>query len=74
MTEKEELIQAIVNGLIDDITQWVEHDLDSLDVWLRQALRLDRMSEGELRREYDAYLPEEEDDVEEALPGAVCEP
>ena len=74
MTEKEQLIQAIVDGLIVDITAWAVRDLDSLDAWLRQALRLDQLSAGDLRRAYSAYLSEEEADGPAAGPlaCAVC--
>lgn len=57
---REEMIDLIIEGFISDICNWVARDLDSLDMWLRGRLELEKETKEGLEDEYGMYLPDPE--------------
>lgn len=62
---KQEMIEYVLDGHITDICEWVARDMDSLNNWLEMQLKLDDMTEGEIRNKYGAYLVSAEELEEE---------
>jgi len=56
------MIDCIIEGHIQDITEWAIRDLQSLENWLRNTLSLDNLSVDELHARFGAYLLGEEEE------------
>ena len=66
--DKEDMIETVVGGHIDDIETWIREDRESLRKWLRLTLKLDHMSSEKIHSEFSAYF----DGSEEEEDGTVC--
>jgi len=65
--KKDDMIDMIIEGHVEDIKEWVLRDMDSLVSWLEIVLELEYKTKEELEEDYGSYLTsyEEEDDEED---------
>lgn len=59
--KKEDMIDTIIEGHIDNIQEWVLKDIDSLSSWLEAVLELEDKTKEELIENYGSYLVSYED-------------
>lgn len=59
---REQVIEDVVEGHVQDIGEWFLRDVDSLRLWIRDVIAIDKMPLSEIRDRYGVYLNEDDDE------------
>jgi uncharacterized membrane protein len=55
---RKKMVERIIEGHVEEISEWALRDLDSLRAWLTEVLGLRAMDVRTLQEEFGSYLEE----------------
>ena len=53
---KKELIEKVVEGHVENVTEWALRDRGSLREWIKDILGIEKMNKTEIKEEFYTYL------------------
>lgn len=59
---KKEMIKSVVEGHMENVTEWALRDRASLRAWITDILDIKRMTKAQIQEEFSVYLEDDIDD------------